>query len=88
MTVRAPVVDFLESLSKWAGTIHTSWLIVHQNLPSQFQVYLILTLSLLYNASLRQKLCLFTCLLRHSPSDVKGKLDTPSKVISKEAIEW
>jgi hypothetical protein len=58
------------------------------NLPSQFQFYLILTLRLLYNSSLRQKLCLFTCFQGHFPSDVKGKLDTPSKVISKEAIEW
>lgn len=88
MTVMASVVDFLGSLSERAGIIHTSWLIVHLNLPSQFQVYLILTLSLLYNSSLRQKLCLFTCLQRHFPSDVKGKLDTSSKVISKEAIKW
>jgi len=48
------------------------WLIVYLNLPSQFQFYLILTLSLLIMHRL----------------DVKGKLDTPSKVISKEAIEW
>ncbi len=66
----------------------TIWLIVCLNLPSQFQFYLILTLSPLIIHGCGKINVFLYALKGASLQDVEGKLDIPGKVISKEAIEW
>lgn len=70
--------------TRLSGSNRADWLL---NLPSQFQIYLILTIGLLYNSLSRWSLYLFSSPQRYL-FRCQRKLDTPGEQISKEAVKW